>query len=296
MITVIGDIMLDVFLLSELQEAEQGSGVVLRGGGSAANTAAWLAALRCPVSFVGCVGADPRGRMLVGELDRGGVVSHVRFVDGSETGAVIVEVSGSGERVMRSSRGANESLSPDDIRTEDLAWAEYVHLSGYALLGPFGLELLAAAGARAASAGAILSFDPSSTGVVQRFGEVSLIKALRESGVQLLLPNTEEATALSGHEEVKDAAAALAEHVPTVIVKDGARGAVFSEGRSARRVSTQPLNPIDTTGAGDAFDAGILQSLRGGSSNISACRLAHTCARHVLRRYGGRPDAMARLE
>src|SRR5579884_2225628 len=98
MIAVIGDLLLDIFILSELQEAEQGEGIVLRGGGSAANTACWVAALGEPVTFVGCTGDDPRGIMLARELRDRGVTPWVRAIPRSETGAVAIEVSDSGER------------------------------------------------------------------------------------------------------------------------------------------------------------------------------------------------------
>lgn len=75
MIACVGDIMVDIFLLSELQEAEQGEGILIRGGGSAANTAAWLARDGTRSTFVGCTGADVAGAMLVHELETSGVVS-----------------------------------------------------------------------------------------------------------------------------------------------------------------------------------------------------------------------------
>jgi sugar/nucleoside kinase (ribokinase family) len=263
--------------------------LVVRGGGSAANTAAWIAHQGAPVAFVGCVGADPPGEMLAGELDATGVLTCIRRVAGQETGAVVVEVTESGDHVMRSSRGANQALSPSDLEVAVAHRPRYVHLTGYSLLSPFGLGLLAAAGALAASCRAVLSFDPSSEGVVHRIERERLLKAIDAAGVELLLPNRGEANELTGCSNADEAAAALARRVPGVVVKDGARGAVWARDGQMRWVPTGSLRPLDTTGAGDAFNAGFLASLWRGEGELAACERGHACARHVLKQFGGRP-------
>jgi ribokinase len=135
---VVGDLLLDVLLLSELKHSEQPAGMIARSGGSAANTAAWMQHLGCPVRFVGCVGNDGIGDMLRRELREVGVETRVRTVDGLETGCVAVELDAHGERLMRSSRGANVALVADDVRGANVGDIWGVHLTGYALLGVGG--------------------------------------------------------------------------------------------------------------------------------------------------------------
>src|SRR5947209_7301551 len=145
MMVVVGDLLLDVLLLPELTHSEQPAGMLARSGGSAANTAAWMGHLGSPVLFVGCVGPDGIGDMLRAELRLEGVQTEVRSVAGMETGCVAVELDARGERLMRSSRGANVALVADDLLrvVPNSVWG--VHLTGYALLGAGSFELLEAA-------------------------------------------------------------------------------------------------------------------------------------------------------
>jgi sugar/nucleoside kinase (ribokinase family) len=288
-IAVIGDLLLDVYVLSQLREAEQGQGILLRPGGSAANTAAWLSHLGSPVTFIGCVGADAVGDMLGQELESHGVRTRLTVAHGSETGAVAIELTEGAERVMRSSRGANMALSTDAIRRVEPA--KILHLSGYSLLGPYGLAMLEAAGQAARDLSATLSFDPSSVGVIRRFGGPRFLEAIESSGVNLLLPNRDEALALTGGGNVTEAAVMLGSRVEMVIVKDGARGALWSTGERSGLTPTEPAIPRDTTGAGDAFNAGVIRSLELGLSGEVACARGNQVAAQAIGRYGGRPPA-----
>jgi sugar/nucleoside kinase (ribokinase family) len=207
----------------------------------------------------------------------------------AETGVVAVEVTADGERIMRSSRGANMDLSPNDVARLSRAKPTLVHLAGYSLLGPFGLEILRSAGRLAQSTGAKLSFDPSSPGVIELFGPEPLLDAMVAAGVEILLPNAEEARALIGARTPETAGAQLAGSIPVVIVKDGSRGAVYSTAGVTQRVPVDPLQPLDTTGAGDAFNAGVLAALVEQKTLAVACLQAHETARRVLRHCGGRP-------
>jgi sugar/nucleoside kinase (ribokinase family) len=290
MIAVAGDIMVDLFLLSQLREAEQGSGVLMRGGGSAANTAAWLAHFGVPVCFAGCVGADPIGDMLIREIEATGVRSRIRAVSGEETGAVAVEVGESGERVMRSSRGANQLLSPDDILGLIVEQPHIVHLTGYSLLGPYGLSLLEAAHDMAERTGSRISFDPSSVGVINRIGVDVLASALVSAAVNVLLPNESEALALiPGTGDIWSALPRLGSLAPVVVLKMGGAGAAVVEGGRERVIKTTHVPPLDTTGAGDAFNAAVLAGIFQGQNLEVAIQTGHDIAGEVVRRYGGRP-------
>ncbi|GAC1399261.1 MAG: sugar kinase [Chloroflexota bacterium] len=289
MILSAGDLMLDVLLLPELQKEEQPKGIVIRAGGSAANTAAWVVHLGGSAIFAGCVGPDAPGAILVQGLQNCGVQTSVRTVPSEDTGCVALEISATGERVMRSSRGANMALAPDDLRTAARTDLNAVHLTGYALLGPFEFEMLDTASIVARNTGATLSFDPSSTGVIQRFGADRLLREVVRVGVELFVPNCEEAIALTGETTAIAAATALGDSIPLVVVKDGERGAGYCwRGRSGN-VSVEAVHPRDTTGAGDAFNAGILIGLQRGYDAEESCLLAHESALQVIREYGARP-------
>jgi len=290
MIATVGDLMLDVFLLSDLQQEEQGRGIILRPGGSAANTAAWIVQLGISSAFVGCVGSDGPGRLLINDLEEYGIANRVRSVPGVETGAVAIEVRDDGERVMRSARGANQALSVDDINRLEAMRPVIVHITGYALLGAAGPDLLSEVGRVARSVGAAVSFDPSSVGVIRRFGASLLLRTVRDAEVTLLLPNALEAHALAGRTTSEEAAQHLAEQTHTVVVKDGPRGAIYSSAGEVGRVSVEAVRPVDSTGAGDAFNAGVLAGRYLGEAWSTACARGHGCAHEVLGQYGARPQ------
>jgi ribokinase len=289
MMLVVGDLLLDVLLLPELTHSEQPAGMVARSGGSAANTAAWMAHLGSHVTFVGCVGNDGIGDMLRAELRAEGVHAQVRAVDGMETGCVAVNLDAQGERLMRSSRGANVALVPDDLHgvVHGKLWG--VHLTGYALLGRGGFALLEAAADIARAHQAILTFDPSSEGVIAALGRDILMREMSRWGVELLLPNVVEAAALTGRTNASEAAVILGEAVPTVVVKRNEHGAVIFADGELLHVPTEPVKPLDSTGAGDAFNAGMLAALRRGDKLEEACRQGHETAREAIGIYGGRP-------
>ncbi|HLJ67875.1 MAG TPA: carbohydrate kinase family protein [Chloroflexota bacterium] len=290
MILLAGDIMLDILLLPELRAAEQATGILLRGGGSAANTATWVCELGAEATLAGCVGNDGIGSMLIRELEDSGVRTCVRRVAGAETGCVVVELSPEGERVMRSARGANQALAPEDITAAAAeTQPDAVHVTGYALLGPHGLTLLDAAADIARGARAYLSFDPSSVGVIRRHGTDRLLATLADRGVTVLLPNADEALALAGCKSIDEAARTLSRAIPAVIVKDGSRGAVVAQQGEVATVMVTARPALDSTGAGDAFDAGVLVGLCRGESLQAACRLANHAAARAIAAHGGHP-------
>lgn len=296
MILVAGDLMLDVLLLPELKAEEQGAGLLVRSGGSAANTAAWLGHQGAEVTFVGCAGHDGVGAMVRDELRRSGVRLAVRRV-AAETGSVAVEVMPDGERVMRSSRGANQMLRAMDLsRAGGRGPLEAIHLTGYALLAPDGLDLLHEAHRLARHSGALLAFDPSSPGVIAYIGAERLLSVLTEAGVRLFLPNIAEAEALTGTHDPAAMALALARRFERVALKTGATGALGAQGRQVTPVRTAPVPAVDTTGAGDAFNAGVLRGLVMGIPLIEAVDEGNRLAGMCVRRYGARPPPPDRAD
>lgn len=289
MILAIGDLMLDVLLLPELTAPEQGSGIIVRGGGSAANTAAWIADGGGDATLVACIGTDMLGDMLATELHAAGVSSRVRRVNDHTTGAVVVEITPDGERIMRSSRGANQTLAPGDVLGCGGLEPDWIHLTGYALLGHAGLGLLRAASQLARETRAHLSFDPSSVGVIDAFGAAALVNALLESGARLLLPNALEAQALTGEQAPEGACRSLGADFPMVIVKNGERGSVHAERGGTVAVPAVPGGRRDATGAGDAFNAGVLLALSHRGTLDEAVRAGHVVGARAIDRYGGRP-------
>ena len=230
-------------------------------GGSASITAVAAARLGLRVALVAAVGRDAAGTFMLDSLAREGVdVSAVAVRDGLATG-MTVALSRGGDRAILTALGAMDSLTASDIPASMLARARHVHVSSYFLLadslGPGLAGLFAAARAAGATTSLDTNWDPA-----ERWRDERLSAAMAQA--DLLLPNEAEALALSGAASVTAAASALVALGPRVAVKLGARGVLVAAGPSgaqARQVSLPPVTPVDTTGAGDCFNAGLIAGL-----------------------------------
>jgi ribokinase len=225
-----------------------------RGGGAGANVAAHLARLGTQVSLVGCIGDDAAGAGLAAELSAAGVDVLLRTVPGAATGTIVSLVEPGGQRSMLADRGANLALRPDDVPAP--VPGGHLHLSGYTLLdnGPRAAGL-AAMGA-ALAAGCTVSLDPASTGPLTRYGVDGWLA--HTAGATVLLPNADEARLLTGCADAGEAARTLAGRHRVVAVSLGADGALWASGDVLVHRPAHPTEVVDTTGAGDAFAAGLL--------------------------------------
>lgn len=287
---VVGDVVTDV--VARLQEplapgSDASASVAMGGGGSAANVAVWLACQHADVAFVGRTGDDAAGRARAEELRAAGVRVHLTVDTGRPTGTVVVIVDPDGQRTMLPDRAASAHLSPVDLSPRLFTAGAHLHLSGYTLLHaatrPAGQEALAMARA----AGMSTSVDPSSAQPLRSVGADAFLAWT--AGVDLVLPNLDEATVLTGSSEVADAARALAIHYPEVVITLGADGAVHCADGRLTHVPARATDAVDSTGAGDAFTAGYLAA----AAADPAQRLAagHRLAARAVSRAGGRPGA-----
>ncbi len=257
-----------------------------RGGGAGANVAAHLARLGTPVTLAGCVGDDAPGAGLAAELSAAGVGLRLRTVPGEATGTIVSLVEPGGQRSMLADRGANLLLRPDDAPT--LLPGQHLHLSGYTLLDE-GPRVAGLAALRAAlDAGCTVSLDPASTGPLTRYGVERWLADT--GGATLLLPNADEALLLTGCADAEAAARVLARAHRIVAVSLGADGALWASGDALLHRPAHPTDVVDTTGAGDAFAAGLLAAwLRapdGDPGDLLDAGLA--LAAEVVRRPGAR--------
>jgi ribokinase len=256
-VVVVGDVCTDVVVLlagAPAPGSDRPASITTRGGGAGANVAAHLAALGTPVQLVGCVGADVAGEALRRELAAAGVALAVRVVDSAPTGTIVSLVELGGERSMLADRGANLALRPADVPAP--VTGGHLHLSGYTLLdaGPRAAGLAALAAAQ--QAGCTISVDPASTGPLTGHGVDRWLADT--AAATLLLPNAAEARLLTGRADPAAAARELAARHPVVVVSLGADGALWAAGDLLVHRPAHPAAVVDTTGAGDAFTAGVL--------------------------------------
>jgi sugar/nucleoside kinase (ribokinase family) len=268
--------MLDVVVAPErpMVPATDVPGTVrLRQGGSAATTARWMARLGASTQLVTAVGRDPAGRALVDSIKSDGVRVHAVRATGRSTGRVAVLVASGGERSFVADRGAADALATADLRPAWFRGADLLHLPVYSLLGkPLGDAGRAAVNlvrqARGRPGGLLrgqVSIDLASSGPLLAGGPTAAWALIAGIGPDLLFATAAEAHGILAGRPLDD----LLELATVVVVKRGQAGATVlarlagdpagRPGHDLRfEVATRPVAAIDTTGAGDAFDAGFL--------------------------------------
>jgi sugar/nucleoside kinase (ribokinase family) len=286
-VLVAGEINPDLILQGYHSFPEPGKEVlvddfVMALGSASAICAMGLARLGRPVGFVGKVGDDPWGDFCLATMAGGGIdVSRVQRDRSLKTG-VTVSISSPRDRALVSFVGAMAALTGGDLPEALLQEFQHLHVSSYFLqerLRPALPDVLA----RAQRAGLTTSLDPGFD-PAERWGR-ELLDALRH--VDVFLPNEVELAALSGASEPEAALRALQNGRTRIVAKLGARGCMtIDEGRVVGAPAI-PVEPVDTTGAGDSFNAGFLHAWLDGRELQQCLRWGAACGSLSTRGVGG---------
>jgi sugar/nucleoside kinase (ribokinase family) len=295
-LVVVGDANPDVVVrgapevLTFGQAEREVSGATLTLGGSGALVAHAAARLGLRTAFVGLLGQDHAGDLVLRLLEEAGVdVSGVRRDPGLQTAITVVFAKPDGDRAILTAPGSLSAFGPEHVDQALLMRARHVHVAS-AFLQPRLTAALAGLLAIARSAGAVTSLDtnddPSGQWVLDREDLLGV--------VDYLLPNAWEAAALAfgpsgAADDPLPAARALAAAGPCVVVKCGAQGALSVDRTQVlrARLAVQVPTLVDTVGAGDAFDAGFVAGLSQGLDLRGALRLAVAVGTLSTRRVGG---------
>jgi sugar/nucleoside kinase (ribokinase family) len=299
-VMVVGDLILDVVLTPE-RPIELGTDVPgrvgIRPGGSAANTARWLARLGVRTQLVCSVGRDGAGRALVEHMRADGVVVRASRIAGQRTGRIGVLVSPTGERSFVADRRAADGLRPEDLKDDWFASLDLLHMPAYSLIG----EPLGTAGRRAVELArerlALVSIDLASVGPLLSRGRRAARELIGSVRPDILFSTEREAEGFLG----RYAFDGLTEYATIAVVKQGGRGATVlnrdgGSGTLRFEIATPHVLATDTTGAGDAFDAGFLAAWlssraagRPTATSLHRATLAghRAAARHLM---GPRPE------
>jgi sugar/nucleoside kinase (ribokinase family) len=285
---VLGDLNPDLVLRGDVEPAfgqveRLVDGADLVAGGSGAIVACGAARLGLRTAIAGVVGDDLFGRFMLGALAERGVDTSGVIVSPAEQTGLTVVLAREGDRAMLTFPGAIPALRADAVDPGLLRSTRHVHVSSFFLqtaLAPGLAELFGAVRA----GGGTTSLDPNWDPVEQWDG--GLLELLGHTDV--FLPNAEEAVRIAGGPGADDAAQALSVHGPLVVVKLGAEGALAArDGELVRVAPPVVVEPVDTTGAGDSFDAGVLAGLLGGWPLERALVLGCACGALSTRAAGG---------
>jgi len=264
-------------------------------GGKGANQAYAAARLGAQVEMIGRVGDDDFGKQMRANLEGVGCdMSGVRTSSNISSGIALIFVADGGQNSIVVVAGANECLVSEDIE------ASRQRFNGASALllqleTPIATVQSAAAAGRAARARVIL--DPAPAPLHP------LPDGLLEL-VDVLTPNESEAAILvglpPGRMNFADAFVVgkkLQQLGPrTVIVKLGDQGCALRDGNEEHALPAPRVNAVDTTAAGDVFNAALAVALSEGCDMISACRFANRAAAVSVTRRGAQPAAPSRAE
>jgi ribokinase len=296
-IVVIGSLNMDLVAVvprvPNVGETLLGTEYFTAHGGKGANKAYAAAKFGGDVAMLGRVGSDDYGTQMCANLKTVGCdVTGIKAIDGS-SGVAMIFVAESGHNCIVVVPGANHRYLPPDLLLDDprLSHAQFVMLQ---LETP--IETVVAAAARARLHGAQVILDPAPA-------PPNLPPDLLRQ-VDLITPNESEAAQLIGlppGDLTLDEAESIARKIqamgaPTIIIKMGAKGCLLADGPQVTRIPAPQVRAIDTTAAGDIFNAALVVARSEGASILDACGFAVHAAALSVTRYGAQKSAPSRGE
>jgi sugar/nucleoside kinase (ribokinase family) len=246
--------------------------VSLTLGSASAICASALAKLGDSVSLIGQVGQDAWGDLCVNSLATAGVDCSLIIRQPALKTGITVSISSSKDRALVTYLGSIAELHAGDIQDEHLKRFNHLHVSSFFLqrgLRPELKSLLARAHEQGLTTSLDPGFDPENT-----WGQ-DLIDVLNE--VDVFLPNEVELEALTHNPDADNALRTLQNGRTLIVAKLGARGCMTLHKEELFTVPAFPVGPVDTTGAGDTFNAGFLHAWLVGDDLRAAMRFAAAC-------------------
>jgi len=257
-ISVVGELNADLILYGlpstlEPEREHLATDFAITLGSSSAIFAHNLALLGSRVGFTSCIGADPLGKFCFDRLLESGVdVSGVKILPDKTTGVTVI-LPLARQRQILTYLGTTLELQFAHLDLDYLRSASHFHLSSFFLLRvlrPRISELFSQMKQSGLTTSLDTNDDPEDLWADD-------VKSVLKS-VDIFLPNEREACRLVGTNNVQDALDALSRLVPIVVIKCGPKGVIAKRGKNQFHAPSLSVQPVDTVGAGDSFNAGFL--------------------------------------
>ena len=286
-ISVLGELNCDLILygLPAVLEPERehlAKDFTLTLGSSSAIFAHNISLLGSRVGFTSCIGGDPLGEFCVERLSESGVdVSGVKRLPSKNTGVTVI-LPLTGKRQILTYPGTTFDLDHTHLDLDYLRDAAHFHLSSYFLLRalrPKLPELFL----QMKQAGLTTSLDTNDDPDNLWADEVKTVLKY----VDVFLPNEHEACKVTGAGDVDSALDELSRLVPIVVVKCGGQGVLAKRGNERFYAASLSVQPVDTIGAGDTFNAGFLHKFIHGSDLQDCLHYGNVTAGLSTTRAGG---------
>lgn len=265
----------------------------ITSGGSVANTIAALAQLGSETSFVGKVGNDSVGKKFIEEIEKTGCKFLNKNFDSSASARSFILVSPDAERTMATFLGCAANLTENDIKEEYFADAGILYVEGYLWDAPSTILALKKAITLAKKNDVKIAFSISDAFCVLRHKQdfIDLI----QNDIDILFANENEAMELVSKPgvawtelvvELKLFFASNKKLIP--IVTRSEKGCAIFASEELIEIAAEKVSAVDSTGAGDAFAAGLLYGIANNFSLEKSAALANKMGATIIQKFGAR--------
>lgn len=259
-------------------------------GGSAANTAAGLAAFGAKVAYIGKTRNDQLGEVFAHDLRAIGVhYDTEQAAQGPATARCLILVTPDAQRSMNTFLGVSSTLSPADIDFRLVEAAKVTYLEGYLYDMPAAKEAFHVAAEHAKKAGNKVSLTLSDGFCVDRYREE--FRRLVDHHIDILFANEAEIKSLFETDDFDEAAASIRDLCDLVALTRSEKGSVILTPHEVHRIAPETVDElVDTTGAGDQYAAGFLYGFTRALDLASCGRLGSLAAAEIISHFGARPE------
>lgn len=258
----------------------------LHAGGSAANTIVGIAQMGGTVAYTCSLSADDFGRHYAADFATLGIHLTAPLKPVEPTGLCLVLVTPDGERTMKTYLGASTRLTPEDIDEAVLAQSHWVYLEGYLLAGDTTRAASFHAMELAKKHGTKIAYSFSDGFLVANFGEH--LKKIVTEYADLVFANELEAAAYTSRRDPEASLRAILQDGRNACVTCSENGSYIHYNGDTQYVPAFAAQPVDLTGAGDMYAAGVLYGLSRQATPEQAARLGSRAASYVVRQMGAR--------
>jgi len=283
-----------MFLIEEAQQKKMVARIYehivnAESGGSGANTMIGIAMLGGSACYTGKIGKDEHGDLYAGKLEEKGVKVNTAAGVGT-TGICLVLVSPDAERTLCTYLGICRELGPEDVQADLIEQSKYLYVTGYLWDTDTQKAAVLKAMTAAKAAGVKVALSLSDPFCVNRH-KADFLQIVQDH-VDLVIGNHEEAMALTDTDNPHDAIRAMAPWCDLAAVTMGGDGSLLRQGDQLVEIAPFKVTPVDTTGAGDMYAAGLLYGLTQGISLEKTGKLAGYLAAQVVAKLGPRLDSL----
>ncbi|MFD1319202.1 ribokinase [Loigolactobacillus zhaoyuanensis] len=290
-VTILGSINVDTILqiprLPKPGETLAMSGKQVAGGGKGANQAIAAARANAQTAFIGKVGADANGKMMLDALQAAGIdITQITTSNYADTGEAFILLDDNGQNSILVDGGTNQEIKIGDIDTAQatIAAADFLIAE---FETPLTTTLAAFRYAKSVGVTTILNPAPAKTELDPELLTLT----------DLIVPNETESETLTGIKVTDEtsmnaaATALLQQGVSAVIITVGAKGAYYQTKTEHGFVKAFKVDTIDTTAAGDTFIGALSSQLNKDLSNLdTAVRFANKASSLTVQKLGAQPS------